>query len=107
MIQDGKTQKRAKLRAPRTNHAGLWQYADALVRKTAAPSYEGGKGVLGAKAYGYTPTEFDGRSYAWRPTAIAAGILEEDPHKSKGYRLTGAGRRAMAVIVKRRLGEWG
>jgi hypothetical protein len=110
IINEGKTQKRAKLSAPTTNHAGLWQYADALLRETAAPSYGGSKkdgGLLGAKVYGYTPAEFDGRSNAWRPTAIAGGLLEEDPHKSKGYRLTRPGRRAMAYIVKRRLGEWG
>ena len=35
------------------------------------------------------------------------GALEEDPHKSKGYRLTRAGKRAFSVIAERRLGEWG
>ena len=107
VIQDGKTQRRARLHAPQADHGGLWQYADALLRETAAPSYEGGKEVLGAKAFGYTPAEFDGREDAWRPTAITGGILEPDPHKSKGYRLTRAGRRALAVVVERRLGEWG
>ena len=107
VIQDGKTQRRARLHAPQADHGGLWQYADALLRETAAPSYEGGKEVLGAKAFGYTPAEFDGREDAWRPTAITGGILESDPHKSKGYRLTANGRRALAVIAKRRLGEWG
>ena len=106
--RDGKVQKRAKLLPPRTNLAGLWQYADALVRETAAPSYEGGEHVLGAKAFGYTPGEFDGqRGDEWRPVAIKGGILEEDPHKSKGYRLTVDGRRALAVVAERRLGEWG
>ena len=103
VINDGHKQTRAKLQAPRTNHAGLWQYADALVRDVAAPSYEGGKEVLGAKAFGYTPVEFD----KWRPAAITGGILEEDPHKSKGYRLTSAGRRALARVAEHRLGEWG
>jgi hypothetical protein len=107
VINEGKTQKRAKLRAPRSNHVGLWQYADALVRETAAPSYEGGEHVLGAKAFGYTPAEFDGRVDKWRPTAIAAGLLEEDPHKSKGYRLTENGRRAFARVAEHQLGEWG
>ena len=103
VINDGHKQTRAKLQAPRTNYAGLWQYADALVRDVAAPSYEGGKEVLGAKAFGYTPVEFD----KWRPAAITGGILEEDPHKSKGYRLTSAGRRALARVAEHRLGEWG
>lgn len=107
VINSGNVQKRAKLRAPRTNHAGLWQYADALVRKTAAPSYEGGEHVLGAKAYGYTQAEYDGRSDCWRPTAIAGGILEKDPEKSRGYRLTDSGRRALARVAEHRLGEWG
>ena len=107
VINDGQTQKRAKLRAPRSNHAGLWQYADALVRETAAPSYEGGEHVLGAKAFGYTPAEFDGREDRWRPTAITGGLLERDPHKSKGYRLTRAGKRAFARVAEHRLGEWG
>ena len=103
----GKAQKRARLCAPASDPGGLWKYADALVRETAAPSYEGGKSILGAKAFGYTPAEFDGRPDAWRPTAITGGILEEDPHKSKGYRLTEDGRRALAVVAERRLGEWG
>jgi len=110
VINSGKSQTRARLRAPRTNHAGLWQYADALLRETAAPSYGGSKndgGILGAKSYGYTPAEFDAGPGTWRPTAIQGGILEPDPHKSKGYRLTRAGRRALAVVVERRLGEWG
>jgi len=104
---DGKVQKRAKLHAPASNHAGLWQYADALVRNVAAPSYEGGEHVYGAKAYGYTPDEFDGREDRWRPVAIRGGLLEEDPHKSKGYRLTENGRRALAQVAEHRLGEWG
>lgn len=110
VINSDKGQKRPKLYAPCSNHAGLWQYADALVRGIAAPSYggsKGNKGVLGAKAYGYTPAEFDGREDRWRPTAITGGILEKDPHKSKGYRVTEVGKRALAVVVKRRLGEWG
>jgi hypothetical protein len=107
VINEGKTQHRARLRAPRTNHAGLWQYADALVRETAMPSYEGGKGVFGAKAYGYAPAEFDAGPGTWRPTALTGGIIEPDPHKSKGYRVTPAGKRALAVIAERKLGEWG
>jgi hypothetical protein len=107
IINEGKTQKRAKLSAPTTNHAGLWQYADALLRETAAPSLEGGDHVLGAKAFGYTKSEFVERSDSWRPTAIAGGLLEEDPHKSKGYRLTHPGKRAMAYIVREHKGEWG
>ena len=106
VINSGHTQHRAKLRAPRSDYGGLWKYADALVRGTAAPSYGGSKndgGLLGAKAFGYTPAEFA----KWRPTAIQGGILEEDPHKSKGYRLTRAGRRAMARVAEHRLGEWG
>lgn len=105
--EDGKVQKRAKLKPPASNPDGLWQYAQALVNKSAAPSYEGGEHVLGAKAFGYIPGEFNGRSDAWRPTAITGGILEKDPHKSKGYRLTTEGKRAMMVVAKRRLGEWG
>jgi len=105
--KDGKVQQRARLHAPASNHAGLWQYADALVRNVAAPSYEGGEHVYGAKAYGYTPDEFDGREDRWRPVAIRGGLLEEDPHKSKGYRLTENGRRAFARVAEHKLGEWG
>ena len=107
VVQVGKSQRRARLKAPKGNHAGLWRYAEALVSGRAAPSYEGGKEVLGAKAYGYTPAEFDAGPGTWRPTAIAAGLLEEDPHKSKGYRVTRSGKRALAVIAERKLGEWG
>ena len=105
--QDGKAQQRSRLRPPASDPDGFWKYADALVRETAAPSYEGGEHVNGAKAFGYTPGEFEGRSDSWRPVAIKGGILEEDPHKSKGYRLTVDGRRALAVVAERRLGEWG
>ena len=107
VINSGRVQKRAKLKAPQSDHAGLWKYADALVREVAAPSYEGGKNIFGAKAYGYSPQEFDGRSDAWRPVAITGGILEKDPAKSKGYRLTTDGRRALARVAEHRLGEWG
>ncbi len=104
---NGKAQKRARLQAPASNHAGLWQYADALVRETAALSYEGGRHVNGAQAFGYTPAEFDGRPDAWRPTAITGGLVEPDPHKSKGYRLTDDGRRALEQVARHQLGEWG
>ena len=107
VINSGRVQKRAKLKAPQSDHAGLWKYADALVREVAAPSYEGGKNIFGAKAYGYSPQEFDGRSDAWRPVAITGGILEKDPAKSKGYRLTTDGRRALVRVAEHRLGEWG
>ena len=103
----GKAQRRARLLAPASNHNGLWQYADALVRETAALSYEGGRHVNGAQAFGYTPAEFDGRPDAWRPTAITGGLVEPDPHKSKGYRLTTAGRRAFERVAEHQLGEWG
>ena len=107
VIQDGKSQKRAKLQAPKSDHTGFWKYADALVRGTAEISIDGGKHLPGAKAYGYTPAEFDGREDAWRPTALTGGIIEDDPEKSRGYRLTKKGRRALAVVAERRLGEWG
>jgi hypothetical protein len=100
-------QKRARLLAPTKNHDGLWQYADALVREVAAPSYEGGDHVYGAKAYGYSPQEFDGRSDRWRPTAITGGLLELDPHKSKGYRLTTVGKRAFAQVAEHKLVTYG
>ena len=107
VINSGRTQKRAKLKAPTSDHAGLWSYAEALVCDIAAPSYEGGKNINGAKDYGYTPAEFDKGPGTWRPAAIAGGIIEDDPHKSKGYRLTVDGRRALAVVAEHRLGEWG